>query len=333
MVMAAGLGTRLRPFTEKTAKPLLPLMGVPMAQYAFDLLSHARSPIERIVANVHHLAASSSQSLRFLEHPGEIVISDESACLLGSAGGLAKAAPHFKGKPFFVLNADTICNTHLHDLAQHHLMLRHHLGVKLTLLVFKKAPTAGAYREILIDEPRSLIRGLGDAKEGRPLYAGVAVVEPECVAELPDDAPSEFVPTILEPAIRSGRAGMFLFDNTLDDRNARWFDIGTPELWHRAHLDWIDLYEENELPAIWRSRVEKANVRLAPKVWISRRAIERPDVAKWKGPCYWAPEGSDTTPPARLGPGMIVYGKSPFSGDGAMSSGIGYRGLWKTVAF
>ena len=69
MVMAAGLGTRLRPFTEKTATPLLPLMGVPLAQFAFDLLSHTRTPIEKIVANVHHLAQASSQSLRFLEHP------------------------------------------------------------------------------------------------------------------------------------------------------------------------------------------------------------------------------------------------------------------------
>src|SRR5690606_25829568 len=114
MVMAAGLGTRLRPFTEKTAKPLLPLLGVPMAQFAYDLIS--RTSVEKTVANVHHLATASSQALRFLEHSGSIEISDESHLLLGSAGGLAKAAPHFKGKPFYVLNADTICNTHLQDL-------------------------------------------------------------------------------------------------------------------------------------------------------------------------------------------------------------------------
>jgi NDP-sugar pyrophosphorylase family protein len=259
------------------------------------------------------------------------VISDESACLLGSAGGLAKAVHHFHGKPFFVLNADTICNTHLHDLAQHHLMLRHHLGVRVTLLVFRKAPTSGSYREILLDEPRSLIRGLGEAKEGRPLYAGVAVVEPECLRDIPDDAPSEFVPTILEPAIRSGRAGALIFDNSIETTNARWFDIGNPELWHGAHLDWISLYEEGELPSLWKARIEKANVRLAPRIWISRRATEKPDLSKWKGPCYWAPEGQDAAPPARMGEGMVVYGKSPFGAEGALSPGIGYRGLWKTV--
>jgi MurNAc alpha-1-phosphate uridylyltransferase len=330
MVMAAGLGTRLRPFTEKTAKPLLPLMGVPMAQFAFDQLS--RTSVEKIAANVHHLASASSQALRFLEHPGKIEISDESDILLGSAGGLAKAAPLFDGKPFFILNADTICNTHLRDLAKHHLLLRHQFGVRMTLLIFHRSPTAGLYREILVDERRSLIRGISDAKPHRMFYAGIAVIEPECLVDLPIDAPTDFVKNLLEPAIRLGRAGAFLFDNRLEDRNARWFDIGSPELWYQTHLDWMDLYENQELPAIWRDRIEKANIRLAPQIWISRRATARPDVAKWQAPCYWAPEAGESTPPARLSAGTVLYGKSPFPIDAPNPAGIGYRGLWKTMS-
>ena len=329
MVMAAGLGTRLRPFTEKTAKPLLPLMGVPMAQYALDLLK--RTSVDKVVANVHHLATASSQALRFLDSPAPIEISDESALLLGSAGGLAKAAPAFQGQPFFILNADTICNTHLQDLAKHHFLLKHQFSVKLTMLVFTKAPGNGAYSEVLVDHRRSLIRGIGEKRVGRPLYAGIAVIEPSCLEGIDPTVPSEFAARILEPAIRTGRAGALLVDNSAEFENARWFDIGSPELWHQAHLDWMKLYEDDALPSAWRDRILKANRRLAPGIWVSNRAPEDLDFSKWRGPVYWAPEGADTTPPARLSPRTVLYGRSPFSGATEVTpAGIGYRGLWKT---
>src|SRR5688500_7784184 len=93
MLMTAGLGTRLRPFTEIAPKHLLPVMGVPMAQFAVDLL--ARFGVSRIVCNVHHRADLAVPALKALEHgPGtSIEISDESQLLLGSAGGIRKALP------------------------------------------------------------------------------------------------------------------------------------------------------------------------------------------------------------------------------------------------
>jgi NDP-sugar pyrophosphorylase family protein len=330
MVMAAGLGTRLRPFTEKTAKPLLPLMGVPMAQYAFDLLR--KSSPEKIVANIHHLAASSSQALRFLDSPVPIEISDESSCLLGSAGGLAKVAPLFSGKPFYIINADTICDVHLPDLAKHHQMLRHQFGVRITMLIFKRSPANGTYLEIQVDERRSLIRGLGEKNLVRPFYTGIAVIEPECLKGIDPNVPSEFLPQILEPAIRTGKAGAYLIDNSMELEPTRWFDIGSPELWHQTHLDWMRLYEDGELPKTWAERILKANRRLAPEVWVSNRAPETLDFKEWKSPCYWAPDGNDTTPPARLAPRTVLYGRSPFEGTSDIPvSGIGYRGLWKTL--
>lgn len=330
MVMAAGLGTRLRPFTEKTAKPLLPLMGVPMAQYALDLLK--RASVSKIVANVHHLASASSQALRFLDSAAPVEISDESALLLGSAGGLAKAMPAFEGKPFYLLNADTICNAHLQDLAKHHLLLKHQFGVRLTMLVFTKAPGNGSYTEILVDDRRSLIRGIGEKRVGRRLYAGIAVIEPSALAGVDPAAPSEFMKEILEPAFRAGKAGAYLVDNSAEFENARWFDIGSPELWHQAHLDWMRLYEEGALPNLWTERVLKANRRLAPNLWVSNRAPEAFDFSKWRAPAYWAPDGADATPPERLSPRTVLYGRSPFSGATETApAGIGYRGLWKTL--
>jgi NDP-sugar pyrophosphorylase family protein len=305
-------------------------MGVPMAQYAFDLLK--RASVEKIVANVHHLPTASSEGLRFLDSPTPIEISDESATLLGSAGGIAKGAAAFGSEAFYLLNADTICNIHLQDVAKHHLLLKHQFGVKLTLLLFAKAPGNGAYAEVHFDERRSLIRGIGEKRVGRTFYAGVAVLEPSCLDGIEAEIPSEFLPRILEPAIRTGRAGAYLVDNSAEIQNARWFDIGNPELWHQAHLDWMQLYEEDSLPALWTERVLKANRRLAPGVWVSNRAPENVDISKWRAPVYWAPEGGDTAPPARLSPRTVLYGRSPFTGvTETTPAGIGYRGLWKTL--
>src|SRR4051794_13663614 len=103
MLMAAGRGTRLRPFTDLAPKPLLPLLGVPMAQFAVDALAQAGVP--RIVANIHHHAAATRAGFAALDLAGtELVFSDESAELLGSAGGIQKASPLLGEGPFFLMN-------------------------------------------------------------------------------------------------------------------------------------------------------------------------------------------------------------------------------------
>ena len=66
MLMTAGLGTRLRPFTQFMAKPMLPLMGIPMAQYVLDSLNV--SGVSRVVANIHHHSEKTKNGLLQLEH-------------------------------------------------------------------------------------------------------------------------------------------------------------------------------------------------------------------------------------------------------------------------
>lgn len=89
MLMAAGLGTRLMPFTERAPKALLPVLGVPIAQFALDSL--ARAGVDRVVANVHHHASAAKQGLAQLDRgDADFFVSDESERLLGSAGGSVK---------------------------------------------------------------------------------------------------------------------------------------------------------------------------------------------------------------------------------------------------
>src|SRR5438874_9014073 len=98
MVLAAGLGTRMRPFNGKIPKPLVTVGGKSLIDYVLDRL--AAAGVERAVVNVHHLADQIEHHLAGRRQP-EIVISDERDELLGTAGGVVKALPALGGEPFF----------------------------------------------------------------------------------------------------------------------------------------------------------------------------------------------------------------------------------------
>ncbi len=102
MVLAAGLGTRMRPMTLTKPKPLQMVGGRTMLDHALDRLVAAE--IERAVVNTFYLAEQIEEHLKTRKDI-EIIISRETE-LLDTGGGIVNALPHFGGKPFFSLNAD-----------------------------------------------------------------------------------------------------------------------------------------------------------------------------------------------------------------------------------
>src|SRR5262244_3770767 len=105
MVLAAGLGTRMRPFNGRVPKPLVPVGGKALIDYVLDRL--AAQGVERTVVNVHHLADQIERHLAGRQAP-KIVISDERGELLGTGGGVVNALPVLGTAPFFHLNSDAI---------------------------------------------------------------------------------------------------------------------------------------------------------------------------------------------------------------------------------
>lgn len=105
MVLAAGLGTRMRPLTDRTPKPLLKLGGRTLLDHALGRLAEAG--IERAVVNVHYFADQIEAHVRGRTSP-QIVISDERQCILETGGGVLKALPHFGGQAFVVHNSDSV---------------------------------------------------------------------------------------------------------------------------------------------------------------------------------------------------------------------------------
>ena len=105
MVLSAGLGTRMRPLTERMPKPLVEVGGKALIDHVLDRLADAG--VERAVVNVHHFAEQIERHLAARAKP-QIVISDERGLLLGTGGAVVKALPELGGAPFFHINSDTL---------------------------------------------------------------------------------------------------------------------------------------------------------------------------------------------------------------------------------
>ena len=146
MIFAAGLGTRLKPFTDHMPKALVPVADKPMLEHVIlKLISYG---VDEIVINVHHFAQQIIDFLKAKDNFGiKIWISDETEELLETGGGIKKAAPFFD-EPFLVHNADILSNVDLKAMYEHHLTS----GNDATLLVSSRKTV----RYLLFDETNRL---------------------------------------------------------------------------------------------------------------------------------------------------------------------------------
>lgn len=142
MIFAAGLGTRLKPFTDHAPKALVPVAGKPMLEHVIGKLKS--EGVDELVINVHHFARQITDFLKAKDNFGiRIWISDETEELLDTGGGIKKAAPFFD-EPFLVHNADILSNVDLKAMYEYHLKS----GNDATLLVSPRKTV----RYLLFDE-------------------------------------------------------------------------------------------------------------------------------------------------------------------------------------
>lgn len=120
MIMAAGLGTRLRPWTERHPKALVPVGGKPMLGRVLDKLRE--EGFSRAVVNVHHFSDQIKDFVAANDFGIDVRISDESGLLLDTGGGICHAAPLLReaGEPVLVHNVDILSDAPLADLVAYH---------------------------------------------------------------------------------------------------------------------------------------------------------------------------------------------------------------------
>src|SRR5206468_9442531 len=106
MIMAAGLGKRMRPLTATKPKPLIEVGGKALLDHVLEKLRIAG--VKKVVVNVHYLADAVEAHLASRAHGLEVAISDERRLLMETGGGLVKAAPLIECDPFLALNSDNL---------------------------------------------------------------------------------------------------------------------------------------------------------------------------------------------------------------------------------
>ncbi len=118
MILAAGLGTRLRPLTNTIPKPLLPIAGTPLI--VWNLLLLKQHGFRDVVINLHHLGPMIEQALGNGSRYGLRIIYSREPAILGTGGGIKRAEPHFSGESVLVLNGDTLVELDLGALCAFH---------------------------------------------------------------------------------------------------------------------------------------------------------------------------------------------------------------------
>lgn len=219
MIMAAGLGKRMRPLTATRPKPLIEVNGKALLDHVLEKLREAG--VKKVVVNVHYLADALEAHLKSRDHGLEIVISDERDMLMETGGGLIKAERLIDSDPFLALNSDNLWIDGPADT--------------LKLLASQWDDTKMDALLLLVPQARALNhKGIGDFHMDRAgrirrrqkshvapfVFTGIQIVSKRLLRDAPD---GPFSTNILwNRAIEEGRCFGAVHQGL-------WFDVGTPQ--------------------------------------------------------------------------------------------------------
>jgi MurNAc alpha-1-phosphate uridylyltransferase len=218
MVLAAGLGTRMRPLTDALPKPLVPLAGRPLIDHVLDRLAEAG--VSLAVVNVHYRADQIARHLETRRRP-RIVVSDEREEILGTGGGVVKALPQLGAAPFFLVNSDTVWIEGPHPNLMRLAEAFDPAAMDAILLL---APTAASLgyegRGDFAMTPDARLVPRGEREVVPFVYAGAAILSPALFAGAPQ---GEFPLTrLFHAASAAGRLSGVRLEGT-------WMHVGTPQ--------------------------------------------------------------------------------------------------------
>jgi len=217
MVLAAGLGKRMRPITDTVPKPLIRVAGKPLLDWGLDSL--AAVGVGKAVVNVHYMPDQIVAHVAARRAP-EIIISDESDGLLDSAGGIVKALPLLGKEPFYIVNADTFwIDAGTPNLSRLALAWdAASMDILLMLADLHQATGHSGGTDFLVAPDGILSRAKGDP--AGLIYAGAAIVRPRIFAGA--EAVPHSLNAYFDKAIAAGRLhGMVM--------SGQWITVGTPD--------------------------------------------------------------------------------------------------------
>lgn len=231
MILAAGLGTRLRPLTDTMPKPLLPVEGTPLI--VWNLLLLRAGGIRHVIINVHHLGHLIEEALGDGSRWDMEVRYSHEPILLGTGGGLKAAERFFEMQPFLAINGDTLIELNVKAVIEFH---QSHGGV--ATLVLRDDPHAAQWGAVESDGQNRIFRinGRGTSRSDSPgpllerMFAGVHILHPSVLKGAPPGTPFSIIDSYTNELARGARMYGFV-------HAGYWSDIGTVERYRQAQAD------------------------------------------------------------------------------------------------
>ena len=238
-VLGAGLGTRLRPLTNRRPKPLIPVVNRPLITHTFDRLRE--QSIELLVVNTHWAAEAYATAFPESAYRGmPLDFREEKPDVLETAGGIKNVGDLLGDEPFIVHNGDILTDLPLRRALGYHAAS----GNEVTLVLRSQDGPL----QIAFDEASGRILDLGrrlePAREPRFLFTGIYIVQPEFLRRIPAATKISVVPIFCDMIRAGAKLGGIIIDE------GRWWDLGTREQYLAVHRwmadgqlrigDWID---------------------------------------------------------------------------------------------
>ncbi|MAI49740.1 MAG: mannose-1-phosphate guanylyltransferase [Rhodospirillaceae bacterium] len=228
MVLAAGLGLRMRPLTQNLPKPLLEVGGATMLDHALDRFDDVG--VSEVVVNTHWLAKKIHAHLERRTTPSIVISSEEE--LLETGGGIAKALPHLGDAPFYVANADIVWRggptpalVRLADAWKDDEM------DALLLLTSTIRATGYVGDGDFMMDPVGLLERRPDRFIAPYVFTGVQIVHPRLFVDIPEGAFS--INLLYERALEAGRLFGIAHDGD-------WYHVGTPQAIDQADSEILE---------------------------------------------------------------------------------------------
>lgn len=228
MILAAGLGTRLRPVTNKIPKPIIPIENRPLIEYLLLFLN--RNGIKEIIINLHHLGEKIEKSLGDGSRWGMEISYSKEDIILGTGGGIKRVQAFFDST-FLVINGDILIDLDLHGLIGFH-----QKKGGIATMVLRKNDNPDLYGPVKIDQD-ARIRQLLD----RPgwlggdlnsyMFTGIHIIEPEIFKYIPDDQYCSIIDTYIDMINRGERLYGYIMKGF-------WVEISTIERYRKIRKDY-----------------------------------------------------------------------------------------------
>lgn len=221
MILAAGLGNRMRPLTDHTPKPLLCAGGKPLIEYHLENLR--RAGIREVIINLAYLGEKIRAHLGDGRTFGLSIHYSSEPEPLETGGAIVQAQDLLGDQPFLLVNGDVWCDLEFSDFIQHHLT-----GNNRGHLLLVPNPDFHPLGDFVLAENGQLSADSGQLKLERYTFAGISMLDPQLVTNYPDKRTKFPLAEVLRSAISQQQL-------TGQVHSGHWSDVGTPERLQTLH--------------------------------------------------------------------------------------------------